>query len=264
MVEGMASTTYMFDTAEEGERDRLLAHAAMWDPVTRRRLADIGVTEGWRCLEIGAGSGTMTRWLADRVGPNGHVVATDLETRWLRSLDAPNVEVLRHDVTSDPLDESGYDLICARLVLTHLPDVHAIVAKLLRALVPGGWLLVEDYDLTSLPISDPPDAIWRKVAAAPGELLLVGGGDPCMGAKLTGILHAAGAADVDTEAVALPRRMPRVPSWQTQFVQFRARLIDAGLVSPAEVDKVIADFEDETCDLVVYGPTLVSARGRKP
>jgi SAM-dependent methyltransferase len=236
----------------------------MWDPVTRRRLDGIGVAEGWRCMEIGAGSGTMTRWLADRVGANGHVVATDIEPRWLRSPAAPNVEVLRHDVTRDPLDESAYDLICARLVLTHLPDVHAIVAKLLRALVPGGWLLVEDYDLTSLPISHPPDATWRKVAAAPAELLRLSGGDPYLGAKLTTVLHAAGAADVDTEAVALPRRMPRVRSWQTQFVQFRDRLVDAGLVSPEEVDKVIADFDDEACDLVVYGPTLVSARGRKP
>ncbi|MGH3757752.1 methyltransferase domain-containing protein [Actinophytocola sp.] len=215
-------------------------------------------------MEVGAGSGTVTRWLADNVGDTGHVVATDIETTWLRALDAPNVQVLRHDVATDALGESVNDLICARLVLAHLPDPRAIVDKLLRALVPGGWLLVEEYDLASLLISYPPDGTWRKVAAAPGGILRMGGGDPYMGAKLTGILHAAGTADVDTEAVALPRRMPQVPSWQTQFVQFRERLIDAGLVSPAEVDKVIADFDDETCDPVIYGPTLVSARGRKP
>lgn len=264
MLERMTSTTYMFDTADEGERDRLLAHALMWDPVTRRRLDGIGVTDGWRCLEVGAGSGTVTRWLADKVGDTGHVVATDIETRWLRSLDASNVQVLPHDVTTDPLGESVYDLICARLVLTHLPDPHATVDKLLRALVPGGWLLVEEYDLTSLPISYPPDATWGKVAAASGEIIRMGGSDPHMGAKLTSILHAAGAAEVDTEAVAFPRRMPQVRSWQTQVVEFRERLIDARLVSPAEVDKVIADFDDETCDLVIHGPMLVSARGRKP
>lgn len=260
----MTSTTYMFDTADEGERDRLLAHALMWDPVTRRRIDDIGVTEGWRCLEVGAGSGTVTRWLADKVGDTGHVVATDLETKWLRSMDAPNVQAMRHDVTTDPLGESVYDLVCARLVVAHLPDPHAIVDKLLRALVPGGWLLLEDYDLTSLPSCHPPDATWRKVATAPIELARMRGADPEMGAKLTGILHAVGAADVDTEAVALPRRVPQVRSWQTQFVELREKLIDARLVSPEEVDKVIADFDDDTCDLVVYGPTLVSARGRKP
>lgn len=260
----MATTKYMFDTAEDGEHDRLLSQAAMWDPVTRRRLDDIGVSDGWRCMEVGAGSGTVARWLAGKVGDAGHVVAIDIEPKWLRSLDAPNVQVLRHDVTTDPLGESVYDLICVRLVLTHLPDPPAVVAKLLRALVPGGWLLVEDYDMSTLPVSQPPDATWHKVASAPLELVRMGGGDPQMGAKLTSILHAAGAEDVDTEAVALPRRVPRVRSWQTQFVQLRDRLIDAGLVSAEELDKVIADFDDETCDLVVYGPTLVSARGRKP
>lgn len=264
MLRRMTSSTYMFDTADEGERDRLLAHSLMWDPVTRRRLDEIGVAEGWRCLEVGAGSGTVTRWLADRVGDSGSVVATDLDTTWLRSLDARNVQVMRHDVTTDPLDETAYDLICVRLVLTHLPDPRAIVDKLLRALVPGGWLLLEDYDMTSLPICDPPDATWRKVASAPSELLRMGGADPRMGAKLTSILHAVGAADVDTEAVALPRRMPQVRSWQTQFVQLREQLIGTRLVSAAEVDTVIAGFDDASCDRVVYGPTLVSARGRKP
>lgn len=260
----MASTRYMFNTAEEGERDRLLAHAAIWDPVTQRRLDEIGVTEGWRCLEVGAGSGTITRWLAGRVGDTGHVVATDIEPKWLRSLDAPNVQVERHDVTTDPLEESAYDLICARLVLVHLPDPHETVAALLRALVPGGWLLIEDYDLATLPVCDPPDDTWHKVASAPIELLRMAGRDPHLGAKLTGVLRAAGAADIDTEAVAFPRRMPQVPSWQTQFVEFRERLINARLVSTADVDKVIANFDDQTCELVIHGPTLVSARARKP
>lgn len=254
----------MFDTADEGERDRLLAHALMWDPVTRRRLAGVGVTEGWRCLEVGAGSGTITRWLADKVGETGHVVATDIETKWLRPLEAPNVEVLRHDVTTDPLGESVYDLICVRLVLTHLPDARAVVDKMFRALVPGGWLLLEDYDLATLPICYPPDATWQKVASAPAEVIRMGGSDPDMGGKLTGMLHAVGAADVDTEAVALPRRMPQARSWRTQFVAFRARLVAAGMASAAEVDKVIANFDDETCDVVIYGPTMVTAVGRKP
>jgi SAM-dependent methyltransferase len=264
MIARMASTKYMFNTADEAERDRLLAHALMWDPVTRRRLGDIGVTRGWRCLEVGAGSGTITRWLADQVGETGHVVAIDIETRWLRALEGPNVQVLQHDVTTEPLGESVYDLICVRLVLTHLPDARAVVDKMFRALAPGGWLLIEDYDLRTLPFCDPPDATWQKVAAAPAEMIRMGGSDPDMGAKLTGMLHATGAVDVDTEAVSLPRRMPQAKSWRAQFVHLRDRLVAAKMASAAEVDQVIADFDDETCDRVIYGPTMVTARGRKP
>ena len=57
--------------------------------------------------------------------------------------------------------------------------------------------------------------------------------------------------------------MPEVRSWQTQFVELRERLVDARLVSPADADMVIADFDNEGCDRVVYGPTLVSALGRR-
>lgn len=264
MLARMTATKYMFNTADEGERDRLLAHAQMWDPVTRRRLGDIGVTDGWRCLEVGAGSGTMTRWLADRVGATGRVVATDIETRWLRPIEARNVEVLRHDVTTDPLGESVYDVICVRLVMTHLPDPQGVVDKMFRALVPGGWLLLEDYDLSTLPICHPPDATWQKVAAAPAAMIRMGGSDPDMGAKLTGMLHTVGAADVDTEAVALPRRMPDAQGLRAQFVQLRDRLVAAEMASAAEVDEVIAGFDDETCERVVHGPMMVTARGRRP
>lgn len=258
------ASTYIFDTSEEGERDRLRAHSLMWDPVSRRRLAGTGLTEGWRCLEIGAGTGTVTRWLAGEAGATGHVVATDLELRWLRELDAPNVQVMRHDVTTDPLGESVYDLIYGRLVLVHMPDPRATLDKLLRALVPGGRLLLEEYDLATLPFSDPPDALWQKVAAAPAEVIGSTGGDPRIGTRLTGLLYDAGFVDVDTEAVALPRRMPEARGWQAQFVQLRGLLIDNGLVSPEEVDEVIAGFEDKSRDLILYGPTLISASGRRP
>ena len=258
------SSPYIFDTAQERERERLLAQASMWDPVTFRRIEGTGIAEGWRCLEVGGGAGTVVRRLADRVGATGHVVATDIEPRWLRELAGPTVQVLKHDVTTDPLGTSVYDLIHLRLVLAHMPDPAGVIDRLRTALVPGGRLLIEEYDLRTLPVCDPPDATWQRVAATPAELLSKAGAHPDMGGRLTGLLHAAGLADVDTEAIALPRRVPQVQAWRAQFAELRDRLIEAGLVSAGEVDKVIADFDDAACDLIVYGPTLVSAHGRKP
>ena len=74
---------YYFDTAQEIDRARLEAQSALWDPFTFRMLDDTGVGEGWRCLDVGAGTGSVAAWLRDRVGDAGHVVATDIETRWL-------------------------------------------------------------------------------------------------------------------------------------------------------------------------------------
>ena len=146
---GTMSTTptgYLFDTADPVERRRLDANARMWDPFTFRTLQATGVGDGWRCLEIGAGTGTVAAWLLDRVGPAGEVVATDIETRWLEPMASANLIVRYHNVAADSLEHGGYDLVHARLVLEHLPKPERVVAKLVAALRPGGWLVVEDYE----------------------------------------------------------------------------------------------------------------------
>src|SRR5437773_5494354 len=104
----------------ETERQRLRALSDIYDPDTVRHLEDLGVGVGWRCLEVGAGEGSIARWLSARVGP-GSVVATDLDTRFLGFPASGNVEVLRHDVTADPCPGEPFDLIHARFVLCHLP-----------------------------------------------------------------------------------------------------------------------------------------------
>ena len=58
---------------------------------------------GWRCLEVGGGSGSIANWLADRVGDTGSVVVTDIDPRFLNRSPRRNVEVRRHDISTDPL-----------------------------------------------------------------------------------------------------------------------------------------------------------------
>ena len=68
---------YLFTHEEETERERLAAIEAGLDPITTECLEKIGVAEGWHCLEVGAGAGSIADWLCRRVGANGMVVATD-------------------------------------------------------------------------------------------------------------------------------------------------------------------------------------------
>ena len=81
----------------------------------------------------------------------GHVVATDIDTRFLETLKRPNLEVCRHDITRDPLPEEAFDLIHARMVLIHLPERDLVLRRLAAALKPGGWLVCEEFDGTSAP-----------------------------------------------------------------------------------------------------------------
>src|ERR1700758_4170596 len=103
---------------EEAEDDRLSLLERLLDPISRRRRDK--VQPGWRCLEIGAGRGSMAVWLAERVGERGQVVATDIDVTYLKQLNLPNLEVRQHNILEDPLDALGlgsFDLVCSRLML---------------------------------------------------------------------------------------------------------------------------------------------------
>jgi ubiquinone/menaquinone biosynthesis C-methylase UbiE len=118
-----------------------------YDPGTIRRVVGIGVTDGWSCLEVGAGAGSIARWLAHRVGPTGWVIATDLDTRFLEDAVEANLAVWRHDLTRDPLPAAQFDLVHVRWLLDLLPQRESLVKKLVTALKPSGWLLVEEPDM---------------------------------------------------------------------------------------------------------------------
>ena len=121
---------------------RFSALEFIFDKGTFRHLEDRGVGPGWNCLEVGGGGGSVGAWLATRVNPGGHVLVTDIDPRFLESLSASNVVVRRHDISRDPLPESAFDLVHARLVLIHLPDRNRVLVRMAAALKPGGWLVL--------------------------------------------------------------------------------------------------------------------------
>jgi cyclopropane fatty-acyl-phospholipid synthase-like methyltransferase len=97
-------STYVFDPAWQMERDRLRALESLFDGAATRHLVRLGVTAGWRCLEVGCGAGGIARWLARRVGSGGRVVATDLDIRFVEGHDLGNLEVRQHDIMTDALE----------------------------------------------------------------------------------------------------------------------------------------------------------------
>lgn len=103
------------------EDRRLTLMSCILDPCTFFRLEQTGIGEGWICLEIGAGNGSVSHWLAEKVGNNGHVVSADIETNFLECLDLPNLEVRKLDIVNDSVENSAYDLVFARAILHHLP-----------------------------------------------------------------------------------------------------------------------------------------------
>ena len=136
----MAESRYVFDNAVTAETGlRFSGLEATFDPSTIRYLTGVGVTDGWVCWEIGAGGGSIARWLAERVGPTGSVLATDIDPRFIPASQLGQLEVVRHDVTTDAIPAARYDLIHARLVLSHLPQRLDVLVRFVTS-AAAGWL----------------------------------------------------------------------------------------------------------------------------
>jgi SAM-dependent methyltransferase len=257
-------TGYMFNTAEDRERARLEGQNELWDRFTFRRLEEVGVGPGWRCLELAAGTGSVVEWLCDRVGPRGEVVATELEPRWIEFMEADNLEVRRHDVVADPLEEAGFDLIHARLLLMHLPQREQVVGKLVAALRPGGWLVLEDYDLGLIGIAYPPNGAWLRVCNALSDVFELAGADVAWGGKLAAALATAGLTDVDAEGQALIRRPPEIAAMLVPTLErMREQILLLGIADETDFDEVMDELENPDSALSAYTAALVSARGRR-
>jgi 2-polyprenyl-3-methyl-5-hydroxy-6-metoxy-1,4-benzoquinol methylase len=176
---------YLFDHAAKAERERLAAIEAAANPLTIEYLGQIGVGPGWHCLEVGAGAGSIAEWLCHRVGPNGQVVATDLQTRFLERIEAPNLVVRRHDITVDELERETFDLVSSRKVLEHLAVPSAALGRMVAALRPGGWLLAEDSDLASfMRVSFPHRHRFERAYAKFLEALRSAGFQATLGVRL--------------------------------------------------------------------------------
>jgi SAM-dependent methyltransferase len=169
----MPESAYWFGEDTDSERERLASVQSACDVQSQHALREAGVGAGWHCWEVGAGRGSLARWLAGVVGADGHVLATDLDDRWFDPAGA-RVTFVRHDVTRDPPPGDSFDLVHARFVLEHLADPGAAMARLAEALRPDGVLVLEDaagLELTitpSMPNLDRFVPAWERAGRAAG------------------------------------------------------------------------------------------------
>lgn len=247
---------YVFDNAAPQAASRLAVLAEVFDPGTIRHLAARGVGPGWRCLEIGGGLGSITRWLSGRVGAQGRVLTTDIDTRHLQAMRMSSVDVREHDILVDSLPEGSFDLAYARLVLEHLVDPDAAIARMIAALKPGGWLLVEDFEIL------PDDAI-SKTAAVMRQVTAAAGVHHRLGRSLGRRLRGHGLADVDTEGrVFVWRGGSRGAALSRLNVeQLRPAVLASGQLTVDELEADLAALDDE--DFEMRSPILWTAWGQR-
>jgi SAM-dependent methyltransferase len=248
---------YIYDQGFSEERTRLASIESLWDPGSRRVLDGLGIGAGWRCLEVGAGGGSLVEWMANR---GATVLAIDIDTRFVEPLAGEAIEVRHVDIRTDELPERQFDLVHARLVLEHLSDRRQILDRLAAALRPGGWMVIEDYDWTGFGFEDDPR--FDRVADAIITFMQQAGFEPRYGRRVVADMAAAGLTDVRGEgrALIIDSSSPGMDFFRLSFESLRDAVVDAGLLSREDADAASARFAE---DVRVQTPLMMAGIGRR-
>ncbi len=192
---------------------------------TETMLDVAGVGQGARVLDVAAGAGGQTLVAARRVGPHGHVLATDISSTILafaernaREAGLQNVETRVVDGERLDVEPTSFDAVISRVGFIYFPDQHAAFVGMRRALRPGGRLagIVYSTPEANAFFSIPVSIIRRRAQLpppAPGQP-----GPFSLGAP--GVIEAgfeqAGFTDVEVRRVPAPLRLPST----AEFVRF--------------------------------------------
>lgn len=244
------------------ERARLRLLEEYHDPLTAGQLDAIGVGAGWRCLDVGAGGGSVTRMLADRVGSTGSVLAVDLDTSELDGLARDRVTVRRLDLLSDELPQARFDLVHARLLLMFLSPRLGALQRLVSAARPGGWVASMAPDFGTVALS-PTSRVWQRVWSLFLDAALAGGWDPGYGARLGGDLIASGLVDVHTDSITArdPGGSLTARLLSLTLERLREPIVLRG-AGDGEVDEARRLLEESAN--TITSPTTCVAHGRRP
>jgi hypothetical protein len=154
-------------------------------------------------------------------------------------------------------------------VLIHVADPWSVIRRLIAALKPAGWLIIEDFDPSlvrrDLPSACPEDAaLSRKVFTAMRTLMLERGLNVDFARDLYTNMVALGLAEVAMEGhVAVrPGGSAGAELDRTNLCQIRDEAIARGLLTSDEVERMAALLESPAS--AVLSPVMFSAWGRKP
>lgn len=242
-------------------------------PATDLMLNMAEVREGYSVLDIAAGAGEQSITAAEKVGPSGYVLATDLAPKILdfaldlaKEKEISNIETKEMDGENLTLADNSFDTVISRVGLIFFPDQQKALKEMKRVLKPGGFVAAIVYSTAdknkffSIPVS-----VIRKRAQLPPPLT----GQPgpfSLGAEgvLDDAFKKAGFINVQSKTVSAPVQMDKAEDCvQFEYESFAALHQMLGGLSNSEKDAAweeirieLSKFEDENgfsgpCELVV-------------
>lgn len=236
---------YILNDASAVEYQRLDLMSKILDPWTRGYLTELGVAEGWHCLELGGGNGSISEWLAAQVGGSGSVTAVDINPVLLQLVPAQNLSVRQMDVRTGELPSESYDLVTCRAMLHQIAEyAPQVLARMTEAVRPGGWLLIQEPDFHLAPTTAP--QVWASTWKGLIEWGQANGVDWLIGRKLPGMVAELGLGhpQAKTDVQNFRGRDRGALYFQLFFAEVRDRVIKAGQLDAATIDAASALLDD--------------------
>ena len=230
---------YVLDHHQEGEGERLALMSRLLDPMHRGHIERLGIGPGARTLEVGCGNGSLSAWLAGRIGPGGRAVAVDLDLSLVEA-DVPGLELRQADILAGPVEPRDFDLVTARAVLHHVADAEAAVVNLVASVRPGGMVLLIEPDFLPVSVAEPAEvrAFWEGWLAWSREQ----GIDYFIGRRLPAMLSRLGLQDVaaTAETAHYNGGSAWAVYWRETVSELRARLVASGKLDDRSIDAFLA------------------------
>jgi SAM-dependent methyltransferase len=216
-------------------------------------LRELRLRGGERIVDFGSGLAQLTRAMARQAGVRAVGLERSAEQiaearRQARAAGEEHlIELRESDVLGAQVEAGAYDLAHARFVLEHVHDPLAVVQAMVRAVRPGGRIVLQDDDHDVLRLwPEPPGLrpLWRAYMRTYDRL----GNDPIVGRRLAALLHGAGARPARCTwlffgACAGDPNFPAfVENLHFILAQARDTIAQAGLLGMEEADEALAQI----------------------
>lgn len=248
------SPVYVLETGNCGAA-RLQMQDEIYGASTRQMMLDSGLCAGMRVLDLACGTGIMSHWIAKQVGPTGTVVGGDIshdQLAYAKAQSAPSEasrpEFIEVDAYDTGLASASFDMVHCRLLLCHLERPADALREIHRLLKPGGVLVCQDLELSTL-FSRPPSKAYEQSIAlshAMGEML---GVNYDFGTQLHSAVMQAGFRSPSIRFVQ-PVHMQGVGKdwWHQTFEEVTPVMIRLGLVTEFEISELLGELKKLTLD----------------
>jgi ubiquinone/menaquinone biosynthesis C-methylase UbiE len=270
-IAGSTKDEYILSTKDE--LDRLENKFNIYESLKQLKL--LGFEDGMSFVDIGIGSGKMTRMVAEYFSKSKTIIGVDINDSFLefakskaKNNNLEQIEYMQGNIYKLPLKDNSVDFVWSRFVFEYLKDPLLALKEIRRVLKKGGIVAIGDLDgncLNHYPLSEKLENDINFII----KLLSQKGFDPFVGRKLYSYLKETSFNQIKTflfpyHMIAGKPNKNDLDNWSSKLLNIKKYSTSSFDVSTEYIEKAIDDFLTMIKDENVFTySTLIFAKGIK-